>query len=110
MSAIVVMIIASLLVASGFLAAFFWAVRSGQPLAEVLRKDEGNLVEIEEGDQGQFLMRRHNCSFFSMFEDSRTVCYVDEEMLTKIIGTRVKRTASRHDGAPCCIFEIVADK
>ncbi len=30
MSSIVVMIIASLLVAGGFLAAFFWAVRSGQ--------------------------------------------------------------------------------
>ncbi len=79
-------------------------------LAEVLREDEGNLVEIEEGDQGRFVMRRHNCSFFSMFEDSRTVCHVDEEMLTAVIGAPVKRTASRHDGAPCCIFEIVDDQ
>lgn len=78
-------------------------------LAKVLRKAEGNLVEIE-GDGGRRLaIRRRSCSFFSMFEESRAVCQIDEKMVGAIIAAPVKKTACRHDGDPCCIFEIVTD-
>ena len=79
-------------------------------LAEVFREIEGNVVEVTEGDAGRLLMRRRSCSFFSMFEESRAVCQIDEKMVSEIVGVPVRRTDSRHDGDPCCIFEIVIDE
>ncbi len=79
-------------------------------LAKVLRETEGNLIEVEADDAGRLAMRKRSCSFFSMFEESRAVCHIDAKMLSAIVGVPVRRTACRHDGAPCCIFEIVADE
>ncbi len=74
-------------------------------LAELLR-EEGNLVEIEEDGAGQVVMRKRSCPFFSMFEDTRSVCCVDHEMLRLIVRASVRRITCRHDGAPCCCFAI----
>ncbi len=79
-------------------------------LAEVFREAEGNVVEVEAGDAGRLMMRRRSCSFYSMFEKSRAVCHIDEKMVSTIVGAPVRRTACRHDGDPCCIFEIVIDE
>ena len=77
-------------------------------LARVLCDEEGNLVEIKRRAGGRLVMQRRSCSFFSMFEESRAVCRVDEDVLSAVVGTRVRRTACRHDGDPCCAFEIVS--
>lgn len=77
-------------------------------MARVLAEEEGNLVDIEKGADGQMLIRRRNCSFFSMFEESRAICRVDEEVLSEVVGAPVRRTSCRHDGDPCCAFEIVS--
>lgn len=51
MNAVFILLIASLLVATGFLAAFFWAVRSGQfedtatPAMRVLSEDDPSPAE-----------------------------------------------------------------
>lgn len=74
-------------------------------LAELLR-EEGNLVEIEEDGTGQVAMRKRSCPFFSMFEDTRSVCCVDHEMLRLIVRASVRRVTCRHDGASCCCFAI----
>ena len=79
-------------------------------LAKLFRKTEGNLVEIESRGGHRLAMRRRTCSFFSMFEESRALCQIDEKMVRSIIGAPVKKTACRHDGDPCCVFEIVTDK
>ncbi len=79
-------------------------------LAEVLRETEGNVVEVEASDAGRLVMRWRSCSFYSMFEESRVVCQIDEKMVSTIVGAPVRRTACRHDGDPCCIFEIVTDE
>ena len=74
-------------------------------LAKLLR-EEGNLVEIEEDGDGQLVMRKRSCPFFSMFEDTRSVCCVDHDMLRLIVRASVRRTTYRHDGDPCCSFAI----
>lgn len=70
-----------------------------------LLSDEGSVVEIE-GGNGETVIRKRSCQFFSMFEDSRSVCCVDHEMLRLIVGVPVRRTTCRHDGDPCCSFAI----
>jgi predicted ArsR family transcriptional regulator len=79
-------------------------------LARVLRKTEGNVVQIERGKEGLLAIHRRTCSFYSMFEQSRAVCRVDEKLLSLVLGARVRQTACRHDGDHCCVFTIVADK
>ncbi len=74
-------------------------------LSELLR-EEGSLVDIEANGNGQVVMRKRNCPFISMFEESRAVCAVDQEVMSLVVGTRVRCTSSRHDGAPCCSFAI----
>lgn len=72
-------------------------------MAELLRQ-EGCLVEVEEDEAGQPVLRKRSCPFISMFEDTRSVCCVDQEMLRLVVRAPVRRTTSRHDGAPCCSF------
>ncbi len=72
-------------------------------LSQLLR-EEGGLVDVEEN--GQLLLRKRSCEFISMFEDTRTVCSIDHEMMTLVVGTSVRQVASRHDGHPCCTFAI----
>jgi predicted ArsR family transcriptional regulator len=74
-------------------------------MAELLR-EEGNLVDIEKGGDGQLIVCKRSCPFISMFEDTRTVCRLDEEILKLVIGSRIRRTTCRHDGAPCCRFVL----
>jgi predicted ArsR family transcriptional regulator len=73
-------------------------------MTELLR-EEGVLVELEE-ENGQVLLRKRSCPFFSMLDEARHVCCVDLAMLTAVVGRPVHRTACRHDGAPCCEFGL----
>ncbi|MGQ9574766.1 MAG: helix-turn-helix transcriptional regulator [Thermoguttaceae bacterium] len=68
--------------------------------------EEGHLVEVREEDQGRLVVQKRSCPFISMFEEMRTVCDVDIELMSAIAGAPVRRTACRHDGAPCCTFEL----
>jgi DeoR family transcriptional regulator, suf operon transcriptional repressor len=70
---------------------------------------EGGLSELAEGDDGQVVIRKRSCAFFSMADSRRNVCHVDEEMISLVVGRPVRQTCSRHDGAHCCIFEIAED-
>ena len=74
-------------------------------LADLLR-EEGCVVELEESGNGQAVLRKRSCQFFSMFEDTRSVCLVEYEMLRSILRVPVRQTASRHDGGVCCSFAI----
>ncbi len=69
---------------------------------------EGHEVEVSENGDGQLVMRKRSCPFISMFEDTRTVCEVDLDLITDLVGAPVRQIACRHDGAPCCAFELVA--
>jgi DeoR family transcriptional regulator, suf operon transcriptional repressor len=71
-----------------------------------LLAEEGGLVEAIEED-GQLVLYKRSCPFVSMADDSRSICCVDQDMMTAVVGCPVRRTACRHEGAPCCTFEIV---
>lgn len=75
-----------------------------EEMADLLR-EEGVLVEICEED-GQVVMRKRSCPFISMADEDRHVCCIDQEMMTAVVGRPVRRTACRHDGDPCCEFEL----
>ena len=77
-------------------------------LIELLR-EEGGLVEGVE-DNGKLTLRKRSCPFISMVDENRSVCYVDRDMMSEVVGRRVRRTACRHEGDPCCTFEIVPKK
>ncbi len=76
-----------------------------QRLARLLC-EEGAVVEIEEKD-GKLVMYKRSCPFISMLDEEHTVCRVDQEMMKAVVGRPIRRIACRHDGAPCCAFEIV---
>jgi len=72
--------------------------------AELLR-EEGVLVEVVE-ENGRLMMHKRNCPFISMLDENRSICCVDEVMTAQVIGRPVRRTSYRHEGAPCCTFEV----
>ncbi len=69
---------------------------------------EGHVVEVSEDDHGQLVLRKRSCGFFSMFEETRTICGVDLNMISAIVDAPVRQIACRHDGAPCCTFEVAS--
>jgi len=71
--------------------------------------DEGGLFDLVETEDGQWALYKRSCPFISMIDDRRSVCRIDQEMLTAVVGRPVRRTACRHEGAPCCTFEIVTE-
>jgi DeoR family transcriptional regulator, suf operon transcriptional repressor len=74
-----------------------------------LLREEGALFEIVESSAGRCVVYKRNCPFIGMVDDQRTVCCIDQEMMTAVLGCQVRRTECRHDGAPCCAFEIAIE-
>jgi DeoR family transcriptional regulator, suf operon transcriptional repressor len=70
---------------------------------------EGGLVDAAESGKRQLVLRKRSCPFISMVDEHREVCRVDQEMLSAVVGRPVRQTACRHEGAPCCTFEIVGE-
>ncbi len=73
-----------------------------------LLKAEGHVVEMTENAQGHLVLRKRSCGFIGMFEENRTICGVDLEMISAIVEAPVRRAACRHDGDPCCTFEVAS--
>lgn len=76
-------------------------------MCEVLCRD-GALVDVE-GEDDDLVIRKRSCGFFSMFEPKRSICAVDEMLMSEVVGRPIRRLSSRHDGAPCCVFSIAPD-
>jgi DeoR family transcriptional regulator, suf operon transcriptional repressor len=70
-----------------------------------LLKAEGGLAEAAV-ERGNLVLRKRSCPFLRLIDEKRTICCVDQEMMSQAVGKPVRRTACRHDGAPCCTFEI----
>ncbi len=68
-------------------------------------EQEGGLVELATKD-GQVTITKRSCAFISMFEPHRHVCEIDIDLISAISGCPVRIVSCRHDGAPCCQFEI----
>ncbi|MCC6123717.1 MAG: MarR family transcriptional regulator [Pirellulales bacterium] len=70
---------------------------------------EGGLTEASMVN-GHMVLQKRSCPFLRMIDEKRSICCVDQEMMTHVVGKPVRRTTCRHDGAPCCSFEIVEEK
>jgi predicted ArsR family transcriptional regulator len=70
-----------------------------------LLREEGGLIDVED-NRDQLILRKRSCPFISMFDASRAVCTVDQEMMSAVVGKPVRRIQCRHDGDPCCAFAI----
>lgn len=74
-----------------------------------LLSDEGGLIEaVEEGD-GCWSVHKRSCPFISMVDEHRSVCHIDIDMMSAVVGRPIRQTACRHDGDPRCSFEIVGE-
>lgn len=77
-------------------------------LADVLRR-EGVLVDVQQSD-GRWYLEQRTCPFVDMTEASRTVCQVEHDMMTEVLGVPVDMVGCRLDGCHGCTFEIQFDK
>ena len=68
--------------------------------------EEGHLVEVAEDAQGRIALRKRSCPFISMYEENRTICGLDLDLISQVVGAPVQQTRCRHDGDPCCEFSI----
>ena len=68
---------------------------------------EGGLVDLDIKADVISVSKR-SCPFISMFETRRNVCTIDLELMSSIAGCPVRQVACRHDGDPCCRFEVDA--
>jgi predicted ArsR family transcriptional regulator len=66
---------------------------------------EGGILEAVEED-GKLVVYKRSCPFISMVDANHTICTVDLDMMSQVVGRPVLRTACRHDGDPCCKIEI----
>ncbi len=67
--------------------------------------EEGALVEVID-ENGSLVLRKRSCPFVRMLDDKHSVCRIDEEMMSAVIGHPVRRVEYRHGGDPCCTFEL----
>ncbi|WP_347243048.1 MarR family transcriptional regulator [Thermogutta sp.] len=68
--------------------------------------EEGVLAEVQEEEDGKIYLRQRSCPYVIMFEENRTACLLDQEIISEVLGVPIRQVACRHDGAPCCVFEI----
>ncbi|MBN1394495.1 MAG: MarR family transcriptional regulator [Pirellulales bacterium] len=71
-----------------------------------LLKEEGRLVDVVTEKGGKLILHKRSCPFISMADPHFYVCQIDRKMLADVIGRPVRQVACRHEGAPCCQFEI----
>ena len=66
---------------------------------------EGGLIEAVRTRKGTSCSKTQ-LPFISMVDEKRSVCHIDLEMMSAVVGRPVRQIACRHDGDPCCKFEI----
>lgn len=70
---------------------------------------EGGLAEVIEDESGQLVLHKRSCPFLSMVDERRSVCHIDQDMMSAVVGRPIRQVACRHEGDPCCSFEIVGE-
>jgi predicted ArsR family transcriptional regulator len=67
--------------------------------------DEGGILEAV-NEEGNLVIYKRTCPFFTMVDEDRTICSIDLDMMSQVVGRQILRTACRHDGDPCCKIAI----
>jgi predicted ArsR family transcriptional regulator len=68
-------------------------------------EQEGGLFDLA-NKNGHLTVTKRSCAFVSMFDEQRNVCAIDLELMSSIAGCPVKLISCRHDGDPCCQFDV----
>lgn len=71
-----------------------------------LLTSEGGVADVEESAAGRLVVHRRSCPFVSMVDSQRSVCQLDQELLSAVVGRPVQRVSCRYKGDPCCSFEV----
>jgi predicted ArsR family transcriptional regulator len=66
---------------------------------------EGGLTEAVSSN-GHVVLHKRSCPFLRMADEKFSICCVDQEMMTQVVGKPVRRIACRHEGSSCCSFEV----
>ena len=74
-----------------------------------LLEEEGGMVELSQ-QNGHVIVNKRSCPFIKVLDEKRTICAVDLEILSAVVGRPVRRATCRHDGATSCTFEVDWDK
>jgi predicted ArsR family transcriptional regulator len=67
--------------------------------------EEGGILEMKE-ENGQVVLSKRSCPFISMIDENHTICSIDIDMMSQVVGRPLRRIACRHEGDPCCKIEI----
>jgi predicted ArsR family transcriptional regulator len=67
--------------------------------------EEGGILEMKE-ENGQVVLSKRSCPFISMVDENHTICSIDIDMMSQVVGRPLRRIACRHEGDPCCKIEI----
>jgi predicted ArsR family transcriptional regulator len=70
---------------------------------------EGDLTEVSTSG-GRMKLHKRSCAFLRLVDEEQTICCLDQELMTFIVGKSVCRVDSRHEGACRCTFEIADEK
>jgi predicted ArsR family transcriptional regulator len=73
-------------------------------LSKLMNAEGGLTQAVASG--GHVTLHKRSCPFLRMADEKFTICCVDLEMMSLIVGKPVRRIACRHEGSPCCSFEI----
>ena len=68
--------------------------------------EEGHLVDMAEEGHGCLVVHNRSCGFLAMCDENRTACGIHLSGIAGVLGAELRMTECRHDGAPCCSFEI----
>jgi DeoR family transcriptional regulator, suf operon transcriptional repressor len=69
--------------------------------------NEGAMLEAVGNGDGHLTIYRRSCPFANMLDEHRSVCHIDRAVLRAVAGREIHQIACRHDGAPCCAFQVV---
>jgi predicted ArsR family transcriptional regulator len=69
--------------------------------------EEGHLVDVSSDGPGRLVVHNRSCGFLAMRDGNRTTCGIHLSGISGVIGAGLRMFACRHDGAPCCSFEVL---
>ena len=55
-----------------------------------LLAEEGGLVDVVAGDEGQLVLYKRSCPFISMADEKGSICCVDQDMMSNVVGCPVR--------------------
>jgi DeoR family transcriptional regulator, suf operon transcriptional repressor len=72
-----------------------------------IQEDKGYLTELEEKEDGSFVLKQFNCPIYSIASNYSGVCGQEEEMFQMVLKeSKVSATSCITKGANCCSFLI----